>query len=208
VCCARACAAQTEGLEIDGDKGEFIVQFGCVKKLSFGESISSKPVPIGGNKWKVVYFPKGFTDPDYASVYVCNVDCDMDEGDADDADKITSKAFATVQVGDRRALGSTCAQSVTELADADKARVRQLHMQPKPPDTGPAKKSHAADDDDDDGEDDDDDDDVSSAASAATPKSTQGGSKRSGSRKSGSQRSQSSRKSQDEGGEGGGGGGG
>ena len=89
---------QVGELEIDGDKGEFTVQFGCVKKLSFGECIASKPVPIGGNKWKVVYFPKGFTDPDYASVYICNVDCDMDEGDADDADKITTLAFATVQV--------------------------------------------------------------------------------------------------------------
>ena len=27
----------------------------------------------------MVYFPKGFTDADYASVYVTNVACDMDE---------------------------------------------------------------------------------------------------------------------------------
>ena len=106
---------QVGELEIDGDKGEFTVQFGCVKKLSFGECIASKPVPIGGNKWKVVYFPKGFTDPDYASVYICNVDCDMDEGDADDADKITTLAFATVQVKELSNADSTtpaCARVV------------------------------------------------------------------------------------------------
>ena len=31
------------------------------------------------DKWKVVYFPKGFTDADYASVYITNTACDMDE---------------------------------------------------------------------------------------------------------------------------------
>ena len=46
---------------------------------SFGDSIASRPVQAGEDKWKVVYFPKGFTDPDYASVYITNVACDMDE---------------------------------------------------------------------------------------------------------------------------------
>eukprot|EP00802_Teleaulax_amphioxeia_P003602 Tamp_03605.p1 GENE.Tamp_03605~~Tamp_03605.p1 ORF type:complete len:928 (+),score=215.99 Tamp_03605:206-2989(+) len=169
-------------VEIEGDKTTFTVRFGKVKSLSFGDSLASKPVQAGQDKWKVVYFPKGFTDADYASVYITNVACDMDEGDADNPDKLTTKSFGTVQ----------------------------LFMQPKPPNAPPEKKKKGDDDEEDGEDDDDDDDDVSSAASAATPKSTvKSGSKKSGSRKSGasSQRSASSRKSAEEGGAEGGGGG-
>ena len=40
----------------------------------------------------------GFTDPDFASLYICSVDCDMDEGDDSNPDRITSSAFATVNI--------------------------------------------------------------------------------------------------------------
>jgi len=41
---------------------------------------------------------QGFTDPDYASLYITSNDCEMDEGDADNPDKITTQAFASIKV--------------------------------------------------------------------------------------------------------------
>ena len=158
--------ATVSEVELDGDKTTFTVKFGRVKTCSFGDSIASKPVHAGQDKWKVVYFPKGFTNPDYASVYVTNVTCDMDEGDADNPDRITSKSFGTVQ----------------------------LFMQPKPP-PAPRQKPKAPDEEEGD-DDEDEEDDASSLASAATPKSTLKGSNRTKSKKSGtSKRSSTSRKS-------------
>jgi hypothetical protein len=46
----------------------------------------------------MVFFPKGFTDADYASVYCTSVSCELDEGDPNNPDKITSRAFASVKV--------------------------------------------------------------------------------------------------------------
>jgi len=48
---------------------------------------------------------QGFTDPDYASMYITSNDCEMDEGDADNPDRITTQAFASIKV---RALAKAC----------------------------------------------------------------------------------------------------
>eukprot|EP00961_Rhodomonas_salina_P104436 1405950-Rhodomonas_salina.1 len=45
----------------EGDKTEFTWTVGRVKKCSFGDSIKSSTIKSGGQLWKVVYFPKGFT---------------------------------------------------------------------------------------------------------------------------------------------------
>ena len=65
---------------------------------SFGDQVAGKAVRAGGGEWKMVFFPKGFTDADYASVYCTSVSCELDEGDPNNPDKITSRAFASVKV--------------------------------------------------------------------------------------------------------------
>eukprot|EP00282_Hemiselmis_andersenii_P029294 CAMPEP_0169469784 /NCGR_PEP_ID=MMETSP1042-20121227/23664_1 /TAXON_ID=464988 /ORGANISM="Hemiselmis andersenii, Strain CCMP1180" /LENGTH=157 /DNA_ID=CAMNT_0009583283 /DNA_START=144 /DNA_END=613 /DNA_ORIENTATION=- len=82
----------------EGDRTTFTWCVGRVKPLSFGDPVYSKPVRAGGSEWKMVYFPKGFTDPDYASVYATSIKCELDEGDPQNPDRITERAFATVKV--------------------------------------------------------------------------------------------------------------
>ena len=106
----------------------------------------------------------GFTDPDYASLYICSVDCDMDEGDDSNPDRITSSAFATVNIFmqvksvEEFEPRAYCSYSFfgQELVDAN---YNPQILQPKPPPLPPPKKKKEEDDDDD-GDDDDDDDGV------------------------------------------------
>mmetsp|Transcript_42211 Transcript_42211/g.99025 ORF Transcript_42211/g.99025 Transcript_42211/m.99025 type:complete len:894 (+) Transcript_42211:165-2846(+) len=149
----------------EGDKTEFTWTVGRVKKCSFGDSIKSSTIKSGGQLWKVVYFPKGFTDPDYASLYVTNVDCELDEGDAENPDRITTQAFATIAVT----------------------------MTPKPPDFDDSPKDDPAEEDADDDE--EDDGEMSVPSSKAPPSTSQLQPKGSKTGKDDSKRPEGSRKS-------------
>ena len=66
---------------------------------SFGQCVTSPIVRVGEkSNWKANYFPKGFTDPDYASLYVTNFDCENKGVDKQEPTKVTVSAFATVNV--------------------------------------------------------------------------------------------------------------
>ncbi len=65
------------GTKAEGDFTEF-VRVGRVRNVSFGESVKSPTVRVGEkSKWQVRYFPKGFTNPDWASIYVTSIDCEL-----------------------------------------------------------------------------------------------------------------------------------
>jgi len=130
-------------VEAEGDRTAFTWTVGRVKKCSFGDSIKSSEIKAGGKSWKVVYFPKGFTDPDYASAYITNIDCELDEGDAENPDKITSCAFATITVT----------------------------MTPKPPDFDGGEQEEEPEEEEEDDE--DDDGEVSVPSSKAPPSTKQ-----------------------------------
>ena len=84
---------------VEGDKTTFVWRVGQVRSLNFGTCIKSPVVRVGERSfWQARYFPKGFTDPDWASVYVTSIDCELKGVDGEDPTKITQSAFATVTV--------------------------------------------------------------------------------------------------------------
>ncbi|EKX49864.1 hypothetical protein GUITHDRAFT_135563 [Guillardia theta CCMP2712] len=83
----------------EGEKTTFVWRVGRVNTVSFGQCVTSPIVRVGEkSNWKANYFPKGFTDPDYASLYVTNFDCENKGVDKQEPTKVTVSAFATVNV--------------------------------------------------------------------------------------------------------------
>ena len=145
---------------VEGDKTTFVWRVGQVRSLNFGTCIKSPVVRVGERSfWQARYFPKGFTDPDWASVYVTSIDCELKGVDGEDPTKITQSAFATVTVS---------------------ATPKPRNPEAEEPQKKGGKEEQAPDDDD--------DDDDASVESLSTKKSETGSKKGSqkskGSRKS------------------------
>eukprot|EP00277_Geminigera_cryophila_P043733 CAMPEP_0173083324 /NCGR_PEP_ID=MMETSP1102-20130122/19305_1 /TAXON_ID=49646 /ORGANISM="Geminigera sp., Strain Caron Lab Isolate" /LENGTH=1085 /DNA_ID=CAMNT_0013960083 /DNA_START=111 /DNA_END=3368 /DNA_ORIENTATION=- len=116
----------------EGDKTTFVWRVGQVRNVSFGECVKSPVVRVGEKSfWQARYFPKGFTDPDYASIYVTSIDCELKGPDGEDPTKITESAFATVTV---------------------KATPKPRNPEAEPKVKAKEKSEQADDDDDDDGD--------------------------------------------------------
>eukprot|EP00960_Hanusia_phi_P043159 755889-Hanusia_phi.AAC.10 len=70
---------------------------GPFRQLSFGDSVtSSRPVPAGDNEWKFTLFPKGLTDPDWVSLYITNVDLDLEDAGSEIGAR--KRAVASIKV--------------------------------------------------------------------------------------------------------------
>lgn len=82
----------------DGDTTVFTWTVGRFKEISFGDEITSALVTAGGVDWKLTLYPKGLTDPDWASLYVTNNMCDLDDGNPLDEHDVTTAALANVKV--------------------------------------------------------------------------------------------------------------
>eukprot|EP00291_Cryptomonas_curvata_P013636 CAMPEP_0172189960 /NCGR_PEP_ID=MMETSP1050-20130122/22835_1 /TAXON_ID=233186 /ORGANISM="Cryptomonas curvata, Strain CCAP979/52" /LENGTH=903 /DNA_ID=CAMNT_0012864755 /DNA_START=53 /DNA_END=2765 /DNA_ORIENTATION=- len=83
----------------DKDTTKFTWTVGRFKTIQFGQPVSmNSAVPAGGQKWKLELFPKGILDADWASLYVTNLECSMDEGDPVDKNRITTSTLASITV--------------------------------------------------------------------------------------------------------------
>jgi hypothetical protein len=83
----------------DKDTTKFTWTVGRFKMIQFGQPVSmNSAVPAGGQKWKLELFPKGILDADWASLYVTNLECSMDEGDPVDKNRITTSTLASITV--------------------------------------------------------------------------------------------------------------
>ena len=71
---------------------------GPFRDVSLGDAIQSNPINAGSNEWRFTIFPKGLTYADAVSLYVTNIDAEMDDGDSLDPRKITTRAVANVKV--------------------------------------------------------------------------------------------------------------
>jgi hypothetical protein len=71
---------------------------GPFRDVSLGDAIQSNPINAGSNEWRFTIFPKGLTYADAVSLYVTNIDAEMDDGDSLDPKKITTRAVANVRV--------------------------------------------------------------------------------------------------------------
>jgi hypothetical protein len=81
------------------DTTKFSWTVGRFKSVRFGDAVQmNTPVIAGGQKWKMALFPKGILEADWASLYVTNIECSMDEGDPMDKNKITSSTLASIVV--------------------------------------------------------------------------------------------------------------
>ena len=86
-------------ITIKKDTTNFTWNVGRFKTVQFGEAVSmNSAVLAGGQKWKLELFPKGILDADWASLYVTNLECSMDEGDPVDKNRITTSTLASITV--------------------------------------------------------------------------------------------------------------
>lgn len=81
------------------DTTKFVWTVGRFKTVRFGEPVPmNTAVMAGGQKWKFSLYPKGILETDWASLFVTNLECSMDEGDPVDKNKITTTTLASITV--------------------------------------------------------------------------------------------------------------
>lgn len=71
---------------------------GPFRDVSLGDAIQSNPINAGSNEWRFTIFPKGLTYADAVSLYITNIEAEMDDGDSLDPKRITTRAVANVKV--------------------------------------------------------------------------------------------------------------
>ena len=106
--CHRAAGSHPQGemalssvsnILVNKDTTTFTWTVGRFKTVQFGQAVSmNSAVLAGGQKWKLELYPKGILDADWASLYVTNIECSMDEGDPIDKNRITTATLASITV--------------------------------------------------------------------------------------------------------------